>query len=72
MCRRIRRIASEHPILIVAVTGWGQDEDKRRAIDAGFDCHLMKPVDPVALTDLLVSRQRAADRSKNDLPLETH
>jgi PAS domain S-box-containing protein len=72
-CRRIRGIASAHPILVVAVTGWGQDDDKKRALEAGFDCHLTKPVDPVALTDLLVSRQLSADRARTDrLPLETH
>jgi CheY-like chemotaxis protein len=31
-------------MLLVAVTGWGQEEDKRRAVDAGFDHHLTKPV----------------------------
>jgi CheY-like chemotaxis protein len=31
---------------LIALTGWGQDEDKRRALAAGFDFHLTKPVDP--------------------------
>jgi PAS domain S-box-containing protein len=38
---------------LVAVTGYGRDEDRRRSRDAGFDCHLVKPVDPVALRALL-------------------
>jgi signal transduction histidine kinase len=44
-CRQIRGIKGG-AISIVAVTGWGQDEDRRRALAAGFDAHLTKPVDP--------------------------
>jgi CheY-like chemotaxis protein len=40
-------------IAIIAVSGWGQDEDKRRAFEAGFDHHLTKPVEPAALNRLL-------------------
>jgi CheY-like chemotaxis protein len=40
-------------MVLMALTGWGQEEDKRRAIEAGFDRHLTKPVDPVALEKLL-------------------
>jgi CheY-like chemotaxis protein len=39
--------------LLVAVTGWGQDEDRRRTEEAGFDAHLVKPVDEAALCKLL-------------------
>ena len=39
--------------LLIALTGWGQEEDKRRALEAGFDCHLTKPVDPVKLEGAL-------------------
>jgi CheY-like chemotaxis protein len=52
-CRRIRQQPSERPVIVVAVTGWGQDQDKQRALDAGFDAHLTKPVDPAALAQLL-------------------
>jgi CheY-like chemotaxis protein len=38
---------------LVALTGWGHDEDKRRASDAGFDRHFTKPVDPVELLQML-------------------
>lgn len=52
-CRRIR----EHPwgrdMTIVALTGWGQEDDQRRTREAGFDGHLVKPLDPRALFDLL-------------------
>jgi CheY-like chemotaxis protein len=37
---------------IAAVTGWGQDHDRRRSAEAGFDRHLVKPVDPQVLVDL--------------------
>jgi PAS domain S-box-containing protein len=40
-------------VLLVALTGWGQSKDKRRAVQAGFDEHLTKPVDPNVLATLL-------------------
>ena len=40
-------------VLLVALTGWGQEEDKRRSQEEGFDHHLVKPVDPSALQELL-------------------
>jgi len=40
-------------IVLVAITGWGQDEDRRRALAAGFDHHLVKPIDPTQLDALL-------------------
>ena len=42
-------------MVLVAVTGWGQEEDKRQAREAGFDHHLAKPVDPDALHHLLAT-----------------
>ncbi|MET0658149.1 MAG: ATP-binding protein [Steroidobacteraceae bacterium] len=41
------------PIVLIALTGWGQDEDKRRAREAGFDEHLTKPLDSALLTTLI-------------------
>ena len=38
---------------LVALTGWGQQADRQRSKDAGFDRHLVKPVDPDDLRDLL-------------------
>ena len=40
-------------MVLIAVTGWGQDEDRRRSLEAGFDFHMVKPVDPAALEKLL-------------------
>jgi PAS domain S-box-containing protein len=42
---------------LLALTGWGQDEDKRRALEAGFDHHLTKPVDPGVLQRLMEERE---------------
>jgi two-component system CheB/CheR fusion protein len=53
VCRRIRREGSLEGIMLVALTGWGQDEDRRRSHEAGFDRHIVKPVEPSALQRLL-------------------
>jgi CheY-like chemotaxis protein len=42
-------------IVLIATTGWGQDEDKRRAEEAGFDHHMTKPVDPALLIATLAN-----------------
>jgi CheY-like chemotaxis protein len=52
-CRQIRAQPWGRQIVLVAVTGWGQEEDKRRAAEAGFDHHMTKPVDPPALEKML-------------------
>ena len=51
--RRIRHQQRHKNLTLVALTGWGQDEDRRRSEDAGFDSHLVKPVDLAALNKLL-------------------
>ncbi len=53
VCRYIRQQPWGQATLLVAVTGWGQEEDRRRTEAAGFDHHLVKPVDPRALMKLL-------------------
>jgi len=52
-CRRIRAQPWSHGVVMIALTGWGQDEDRRRSTDAGFDRHLVKPVDPLMLEKLM-------------------
>jgi signal transduction histidine kinase len=52
-CRQIRRRPAKKPVAIIAVTGWGQPQDKQRALDAGFDAHLTKPVELEALARIL-------------------
>jgi PAS domain S-box-containing protein len=51
--RQIRSGPGGDDVILVALTGWGQKEDKRMAAEAGFDHHLTKPVDPAVLRDLL-------------------
>jgi CheY-like chemotaxis protein len=51
--RLIREQRWSNGTMIVALTGWGQDEDKRRATEAGFDRHFTKPLDPAALQKLI-------------------
>lgn len=55
VARRLRAEPWGKQILLIAVTGWGQDSDKQRATDAGFDCHLTKPVAVAELTRALSS-----------------
>jgi signal transduction histidine kinase/ActR/RegA family two-component response regulator len=51
--RRIREQSQGDRVVLVALTGWAQDEDRQRSKEAGFDFHLVKPVDPAALKRLL-------------------
>ena len=53
VCRRVRSSPGGDQMVIVALTGWGQDEDRLRSNDAGFDHHLVKPVEPASLIKLL-------------------
>jgi CheY-like chemotaxis protein len=55
VARRIREQPEFNGIKLVALTGWGQEEDRRLSRDAGFDYHLTKPVDSRILKDLISS-----------------
>lgn len=50
---RALRLRHGGELTLVALTGWGQDADRRRALEAGFDYHLIKPIDPNELNSLL-------------------
>jgi signal transduction histidine kinase/CheY-like chemotaxis protein len=54
-CRRIRAQARDNDTVLIALTGWGQEEDRSRSVEAGFHGHLIKPVDLAALTELLAT-----------------
>jgi DNA-binding response OmpR family regulator len=57
-CRELRARPGGDAMLIVAQTGWGQDEDRRRTREAGFDHHIVKPADPALLCALLDGLRR--------------
>jgi PAS domain S-box-containing protein len=54
-CRCIREKPWGKGLVLIAMTGWGQEEDRRRTIEAGFDAHIVKPVDPTDLIKLIAS-----------------
>jgi PAS domain S-box-containing protein len=56
--QRIREQPWGEHIFLIALTGWGHEEARRRAAEAGFDLHMVKPVEPAALENLLAGLQR--------------
>jgi two-component system CheB/CheR fusion protein len=65
IARRLRARAESARMLLVALTGFGQAEDRRQTAEAGFDHHLTKPADPAALQALLAPRRRRAPPIRN-------
>ena len=55
VCSRIRKEPWGKEMVLVALTGWGQEEDRHRSREAGFDAHMVKPVDHDLLLKLLAS-----------------
>jgi CheY-like chemotaxis protein len=60
VAREIRARADGSTALIVALTGWGQEDDRRRSREAGFDHHLVKPADLETLERVLGSTRASA------------
>jgi CheY-like chemotaxis protein len=60
VARRMRENPATRGITLVAVTGWGQREDRRRTSEAGFDYHLVKPADVGILQSILSTKELAA------------
>jgi CheY-like chemotaxis protein len=58
VARRVRREPWGQQVVLVACTGWGQPEDRRRSKAAGFDHHLVKPVSPESVIDLVGTLSR--------------
>ena len=56
LAAQLRGDAGLSELFLVAITGWGQEEDRRRALAAGFDAHMTKPADPAQLSSLLAAR----------------
>jgi PAS domain S-box-containing protein len=59
--RKIREQPEGKKMVLVALTGWGQDEDRRKSTEAGFDGHIVKPVDYITLMKLLAELQAAKE-----------
>jgi CheY-like chemotaxis protein len=69
VARRLRGMPELNHVHIAALTGWGQDEDRRKASEAGCDSHLTKPLAPAALEELLATiGQRPLERKLETTP----
>ena len=66
VCRRLRAQPWGADATVVALTGWGQDDDRARSREAGFDYHFVKPVNFAALDELLRSLP-AANRRRTQI-----
>ena len=64
VARQLREAGNGSAPLLVATTGWGQAEDRRRALDAGFDVHLTKPIDMTNVSQALAGRSTASSTPK--------
>ncbi len=55
VCRRMRAQPWGRNLKVIALTGWGQEQDRRQSREAGFDAHLVKPVDPATLSQVIAA-----------------
>ena len=53
LARRIRELPRADRMTLIAVTGWGQEDDRARAREAGFHHHMIKPVEPERIQEIL-------------------
>src|SRR5215469_15664611 len=60
LARQVRAAPHGRSVVLVAVTGWGQEQDRQRALDAGFDHHLVKPISADTVESLLQSLSRGS------------
>jgi CheY-like chemotaxis protein len=58
VARQLKADPSGQPSFLIAITGFGQQEDRRKSAEAGIDLHLLKPADPVRLAGLLERFQK--------------
>ncbi len=63
LAHHLRQMPGMEGVVLVALTGYGQDSDRKHARDSGFDYHLVKPVSLNALQELLATLQLASDRT---------
>ena len=69
LAAQLRRAQGDRPLLLIALTGWGQTRDRQRIAEARFDQHLLKPID---VDDLLSLIARWAEREKGNETLPGH
>ena len=65
---RIREQSGGSDMVLIALTGWGQEEDRRRSKKAGFDHHLTKPLDFNVLHELLATRKKTQSEGRSAKP----
>jgi CheY-like chemotaxis protein len=53
VARQLREARNKRPQCLIAMTGYGTDEDRQRTVEAGFDHHIVKPIEPAELNALL-------------------
>ena len=73
VAQRIRESPWGASMFLIAVTGWGQDEDRQRSSEVGLNVHMVKPVEPSALEKLLAgiaARRTVQEHTKSDRPIE--
>ena len=58
LARRLRQLPADVPLLLIAVSGYGRDEDRRLSLTSGCHFHLVKPLDPTVLETLLTHKRR--------------
>ncbi len=68
VARRVRAESDTRATRLVALTEWGQPQDRRRSAEAGFDHHLVKPVDPLHLRVLLNSVASGSQATAGSAP----
>jgi CheY-like chemotaxis protein/anti-sigma regulatory factor (Ser/Thr protein kinase) len=66
VARRLRKHPEVSSAILVALTGWGTEEDKRKARDAGFDEHVTKPIDMAAIETVLARAAMGRSRQESD------
>jgi signal transduction histidine kinase/ActR/RegA family two-component response regulator len=70
VARTLRALPELSHVYIAAVTGWGQDEDRQKAREAGFDSHFTKPLSPAVLEDMLgtIAPRMMSGRDESSTP----
>ena len=64
VAQHLRQLQQTKNVRLIAITGYGQDADRQRSKEAGIDLHLVKPVDPKRLQDVLETWAKPPRRGK--------